>query len=88
MNEQNYKAGKITAIVVGIAALIIGVIPKSAAGGMECGSILAPGKQASFPGCSNVNTVPAGLLWVVILAAAGVFVYLSVLESKANNEKS
>ena len=82
MKDPNKRAGAIAAAIVGAATLIIGLIPKSAAGGMECGSILAPGRHASFPGCDGVNTVPAGLLWVVFLASAGVGVYFVFSDSQ------
>ena len=43
MNQENRKAGKVAAAVVGVASLVYGLIPRTTSW-WECGSILFPGE--------------------------------------------
>ena len=87
MNQDNRKAGKIAAAVVGGASLVYGLFPRTT-GRWECGSILFPGEDASFNTCRNAASVSPTLLWVLIIAGIGVFVYLHMQGSQANNEEN
>ena len=87
MNKQNRKAGKIAAAVVAVASLAYGLISRDN-GMWECGSILFPGEDASLNACRNAASVSPTLLWVLIIAGIGVFVYLHMQGSQANNEEN
>ena len=88
MDEQNRKAAKVAAAVVGVASLVYGLIPRNSGSGRECGSILFPGGDASLGGCRNAVRVSPTLLWVLIIAGIGVSIYLHMQGSQANNEEN
>lgn len=87
MNQDNRKAGKVAAAVVGVASLVYGLFPRTT-GRSECGSILFPGEDASLGACRNAASVSPTLLWVLIIAGIGVSVYLHMQGSQANNEEN
>ena len=88
MDKQNRKAAKVAAAVVGVASLVYGLIPRTTFIGQECGSILFPGTNASANACRNAVRVSPSLLWVLIIAGIGVFIYLQMQGSQANNEEN
>jgi hypothetical protein len=88
MNQDNRKAVKVAAAVVGVASLVYGLIPRTSGTGRECGSILFPGGDASLKPCRDAVRVSPSLLWVLVIAGIGVFIYLHMQGSQANNEEN
>jgi hypothetical protein len=85
MDKQNRKAVKVTAAVVGAMSFVYGIVPMGGADN-ECGTTLFPGRNASRGSCEDMSLVPPGLLWVLIVAGIGGFIYLQTLDSQATDE--
>jgi hypothetical protein len=88
MENLNLKGAKLAAIVVAIGSIAYGIIPKTiptsnqVPGGRVCGSILFPGTNAASTFCAA--SVPAGLLWVIIVASVSIAIY-SIVEGNDDN---
>ena len=80
---MNTKGAKIAAIVVAIASIAYGLIPITAPGDRVCGSILFPGVSSASKHCEP--SVPAGLLWVVIVVSVAAAIYLIVKDNDENS---
>jgi len=88
MENLNLKGAKIAAIVVAIASIIYGLIPKTVPmsdqfGDRVCGSILFPGKDITSRYCET--SVPGGLLWVVVVVSVAAAIYLTVKDNDENS---
>ena len=93
MGNLNPKAAKIAAAVVGGMSFIYGLIPTTIEDDLtgwgvsfdeECGSVLFPGPDAGQPEC-DLSRIPAGVLWIIIVASVATVIYLSV---KGSDEKN
>lgn len=85
---MNTKGAKIAAIVVAIASIAYGLIPKTVPmsdqfGDRVCGSILFPGVNSPSRYCET--SVPAGLLLVVIVVSVAAAIYLTVKDNDENS---
>ena len=87
MGNLNLKGAKIAAIVVAIASIAYGLIPKTVSNApgqaRVCGSILFPGQDSANKYCET--SVPAGLLWVVVVVSVAAAIYLIVKENDENS---
>ena len=79
---MNTKGAKIAAIVVALASIAYGLIPRELAG-YSCGSVLIPGKAAGHQACSSL--LSTSLLWVIIVISVAAAIYLTVKDNDENS---
>ena len=85
MGNLNTKGAKVAAIVVAIASITYGLIPKTpdSASFDNCGSILFPGSDSGYQPCGD--RMSPGLLWLIIVVSVAAAIYLIVKDNDDNS---
>ena len=82
MGNLSTNGARIAAIVVAVASIAYGLIPRELAS-YSCGSVLIPGEASGHQACSSL--LSTSLLWVIIVVSVAAAIYLTVKDNDENS---
>jgi hypothetical protein len=85
VGNLNTKGAKVAAVVVALASITYGLIPKTPDSTIfdNCGSILFPGSDSGELSCGD--RMSPGLLWLIIVVSVAAAIYLIVKDNDDNS---